>query len=166
MSTKGRGCVPVEVHVQTQAARGIWPKAHRLITGIRGNCWVREGHDPIDECLKWTTVTAESWIQHVLDVTWNQYKCSYFFCYFNHWFYAAVWQICSSWLLHDSGLDFKFYSVVLGKCSSWLLNSLESNELLFVWSGKKLEKAHVLPSLLHCVDSGGLWQPSQHQVAC
>lgn len=25
---------------------------------------VREGYDQIDECLEWTTMTAESWIQH------------------------------------------------------------------------------------------------------
>lgn len=166
MYRKGRGCVPVEVPVQTQAARGTWPKAHCLITWIGGNGWVREGHAQTDECLKRTTVTAESWIQHVLDVTWNQYECSYFFCYFSHWFSPAVWHICSSWPLHHSGPNFKFCSVVIGKCFSWLLNSLESNELPFVWTEEKLEKEHVPPSLPHCVDGGGPWQPSQHQVAC
>lgn len=38
MQTKGCGCVPIEVHVQKQAARGIWPKAQRLITRIWRNC--------------------------------------------------------------------------------------------------------------------------------
>lgn len=43
---------------------------------------------------------------------------------------------------------------MIGKCFFLAFNSLEKNELLFAWTGEKLEKEHVFPYLILWMEGG------------